>query len=94
MTGEHARYNRCPLCGGRLRVGQATVPFLFPNTVVVIKDIPAEVCSSCHEPFATGSVTDQLVDVLKPLRDLEAEILILPFSKVESAPTLVSAMTT
>jgi YgiT-type zinc finger domain-containing protein len=71
-----------------LQPGQATVPFLFPKTVVLIKDVPADICSSCHEPFTTGKVTDRIVDMLNPLRALQAEVLILSYS--ESLP--VSAL--
>ncbi|MBO9370162.1 MAG: type II toxin-antitoxin system MqsA family antitoxin [Chloroflexi bacterium] len=80
MTGEHAGDSRCPLCGGRLQSGLATVPFFLPNTVVLIKGVPAEICSSCHEPYTTGQVTDRIVSLLKPLRALQAEILVLSYS--------------
>lgn len=84
MTGEPERNNRCPVCGGYLKHGQATVPFLLPNAVILIKDVPAEICSSCHEPYTTGKVTDRLVDLLEPLRTLQAEVLILSYSDVQS----------
>jgi YgiT-type zinc finger domain-containing protein len=56
--------NRCPLCGGRLRHGLAAVPFLLPDSVVLIKDVPAEICANCHEPFATGQATDGIIGLL------------------------------
>jgi len=92
MTGELEENNRCPLCGGRLQAGQAAVPFLFPDAVIVIKNVPAEICSNCHEPFTTGSVTDQLTAALKPLRSLQAEILVLPYPEVASDLPYVSAV--
>lgn len=79
MTGELAGDSRCPLCGGRLQPGMATVPFLFPDTVVLIKNVPAQICSSCHEPYTSGSVTDRVIRMLKPLRHLQAEILVLSY---------------
>jgi YgiT-type zinc finger domain-containing protein len=62
-----------------LEPGEATIPFLFPSGVVLIKDVPAEICSSCHEPYATGSVTDRLVDLLSPLHNIQAEVLLLSY---------------
>lgn len=42
--------NICPVCGGTLQENLATNPFILePDTVVVIKDVPAEICSDCHE---------------------------------------------
>ena len=72
MTGKREGNNRCPLCGGRLRTGQATVPFLWPNAVILVKDVPAEICSSCHEPYTTGKVTDQIVSLLNEEASNEA----------------------
>jgi YgiT-type zinc finger domain-containing protein len=80
VAGEHKENGRCPLCGGRLQPGQAIVPFLFANAVILIKNVPAEICSSCHEPYTTGKVTDRIVNLLNPLRALSAEVLILSYS--------------
>ena len=79
MTGELEGNNRCPVCGGHMKRGRATVPFLLPNAVVLIKDIPAEVCSSCHEPYTTGKVTDRIMSLLQPFRTVRAEVLILSY---------------
>jgi hypothetical protein len=65
------------------------MPFFLSNTVALIKDVPAEICSSCHEPYTTGQVTDRLVDLLKPLRTLQAEAFILSYS--DPQPTLALA---
>ena len=83
MTGELGRNSRCPLCGGRLQPGRATVPFFLPNAVILIKDVPAEICSSCHEPYTTGRVTDRIVSLLNPFRIMQAEVLVLSYSKLE-----------
>ncbi len=61
--------------------GLAIVPFLFPSTVVLVKNVPAEICCSCHEPYTSGQVTDQIIGMLKPLRNLQAEVLILSYSE-------------
>ena len=92
VAGEHEENGRCPLCGGRLRPGQATVPFLFPDTVVLIKGVPAEICSSCHEPYTTGKVTDWIVNLLNPLRALSAEVLILSYSEPRPVSACVAAV--
>lgn len=63
MIGEHEN-KICPTCGGELEVGLATTPFVFEETVVVVKGVPAEICSNCHEPFLDGVVTDHVMALL------------------------------
>jgi len=91
MAGELAN-NKCPLCGGRLKHGSATVPFFLPNAVALIKNVPAEICSSCHEPYMTGKATDRIVSLLNPLRAFQAEVLILSYAEPQPAPTLAVAV--
>jgi YgiT-type zinc finger domain-containing protein len=92
MTGELGRNNRCPLCGGRLEPGLATIPFILPGTVVLIKDVPAEICSSCNEPYTAGRVTDRIVYLLNQVRSLHTEISVIPYTEpqpISSSPTAV-----
>ena len=66
------------------------MPFLLPNAVVLIKNVPAEVCSSCHEPYTTGKVTDQIVSLLNPLRAVQAEVLILSYPEPQPVPAFAT----
>ncbi len=79
MTGNTG-VDHCALCGGRLTSGKATIPFLFGDSVVVIKAVPAEICQSCHEPFMIGSVTDKITALLEQVRKMGMEVLILTYS--------------
>ena len=87
MTGEHEKTNRCPLCGGRLKRGLAAMPFLLRDAVVLLKDVPAEICANCHEPFTSGKATDGVIGLLSPLRDLRAEVLVLSYTQLQSVST-------
>jgi len=90
MTGRHESVRRCPFCGGRLRDGQATVPFVLGDSIVVVKDVPAEICASCHEPLMTGKVTDRLTSVLRQLRSAGSEISVVAYQG-QLQPTMVLA---
>ena len=86
MTGKPENDGRCPLCGGRLIPDQqATIPFMLGKVVVVVKDVPAEVCRSCGEPYLTGAATDQLLVLLRRFARLPVEV------SVTSYPELVAA---
>lgn len=92
MTGELVRNSRCLLCGGRMKRGVATIPFILSNTVIVVKDVPAEICSSCNEPYITGKVTDRITGLLNQLRSLPAEVSILSYSQLRAVPALFTAV--
>lgn len=90
MTRELEENSRCPLCGGHLESGWAVVPFLLPTAVVVVEDVPAEICSSCHEPYMTDRVTDRITDLLNSVCALQAEVLVLSYSELSSvSPTRI-----
>lgn len=52
----------CPLCGGYMADGIATLPFVIDGRVVVVKDVAAEICGDCGEAFMNGKVTDIVVE--------------------------------
>lgn len=83
MIGVQENNGRCPLCGGHLSEGTATIPFIFADTVVLVKHVPAQVCKNCHEPFTVGAVTDRLMELVRRVKDLHTEISIIPYSEPE-----------
>ena len=91
MTGKLEKISRCPLCGGSLERGVATIPFVFRDTVVVVKNVPAEVCSSCHEPYTSGKVTDRLTSLINQIRALHAEVLVISYDDAQLAHTPIPA---
>ena len=92
MTGKLVKNSRCPLCGGRMKRGVATIPFILSNTVIVVKDVPAEICPSCHEPYMTGKVTDRITVLLNRLRSLPTEVSIVSYLQLEAVPALSAAV--
>ena len=87
MAGENENHSRCLVCGGRLAQGMATIPFMFPNMVVLVKEVPAEICNSCHEPYMAGKVTDKLTSLLEQLHDFHAEVLIISYADMQPLST-------
>ena len=87
MTGAPAgSEGRCPRCGGSLAAGElATIPFVVDDAVVVFRDVPAEVCRSCHEPYLAGPVVDLVTDHLARLSALHTEVSVVTYSSVLAA---------
>lgn len=81
MIGKREIVNRCPHCGGRLKDGRTTVPFVLKNSVVVVKHVPAEICANCHEPLMTGAVTGELTVILGQLSAVGSEVSVVSYGR-------------
>jgi len=75
----------CPLCGGTLAPGIAMIPFVLNRHVVVIKDVPAEVCDTCSEPFMHSGATATVSAMLARTCDMDAEVTILTYAPPANA---------
>ncbi len=78
MTGRDAG-NICPLCGGALESGNATIPFILKESIVVVKQVPAQICVECREPFLAGRETDVITELLTQVKELSSEVTVLTF---------------
>lgn len=86
MTGKRVKDKRCPVCGGSLMDGEATIPYVLKDdTVVIVKNVPAEICGDCREAFTSGKVTDQLVAMVKQLKELRSEVSVVSYREYELA---------
>ncbi len=55
--------DRCDRCGGGLRSGTTTLEIWRGEELVVVRDVPADVCEQCGEAYISPEVSDEL-DVL------------------------------
>lgn len=72
-------YRRCPLCGGEMKDGITTIPFMLGERVTVIKNVPAEICSDCGEAYMKSSVVDRIESLLDRVEALHSEMSVLQF---------------
>lgn len=72
----------CPLCGGQLLVELATIPFVLGKAVAAIRQVPAEVCDTCGEPFLHSEATDVVRSLLEKTRTSSAELSIMTYPAV------------
>lgn len=69
---------KCVICKtGHTHPGTATVTLQRDNSVVVIRDVPAEICEDCGEYYLTEPVTKRVYADADAtvLRHVEVEIL-------------------
>lgn len=81
MTGrqEKDKVKRCPLCGGGMEDGVATLPFLTADKIIVVKNVPAEICSDCGEAYMKSQVVGVIEKLLDRLEESQSEVSIVHY---------------
>lgn len=60
--------DRCPLCGGTKKEGKTTFTADLGFGVVVVRDVPATVCSQCGADWINDAVASKLGSVVNDAR--------------------------
>ncbi len=60
-----ARIDRCDLCAGELRPGKTTLEIWRGEELIVIRDVPADVCQQCKEAYISADVSARLDSFLE-----------------------------
>ena len=55
---------RCDLCGGEFKPGTTTLELWRGEELVVIRDVPADVCQQCQEAYISAQVSIRLDEFL------------------------------
>lgn len=83
MTGEPEN-DRCYFCGGKLESKSATIPFVMSDSVVVVKNVPAQVCVQCNEAIMDSPVARVVDSLLQQVYRLNSEVSVIAYG--ESLP--------
>ena len=71
----------CVLCrSGETRPGTVTVTLERGKTVVVVRDVPAEVCGNCGEYYLDSPVAQRVYEHAEAAVDRNAEVEILRYA--------------
>ena len=73
------KVKKCPLCGGPLKEGITTIPFLIGEKVAVVKNVPAEICRDCGEAYMKSSVAGRVELLLDRLEELGYEMSVIHY---------------
>ena len=55
-----ASVDQCDLCSGALQPGKTTLEIWHGEELLVIRDVPADVCQQCHEAYVSASISERL----------------------------------
>ena len=52
--------DRCDLCGGELGTGTTTLEIWRGEDLIIIRDVPADVCEQCGEAYISANISEKL----------------------------------
>lgn len=55
---------KCPLCGGELEERTITYPQEYKGKIVILENVPAEVCSQCGEVLLRPDVLERAQELI------------------------------
>ena len=56
--------SKCPMCGGRLEAKNITHPQYYEGKVVILENVPAEVCRQCGEVLFSPDVARRIQEAV------------------------------
>jgi len=73
----------CVICrNGKTRKGKATVTLERAGSIIVIKDVPAQVCQNCGEYYLDAETTSKILARAEQAVQKGAEIEVISMNKV------------
>lgn len=72
----------CPLCGGKKTEGFSTFTVDLKTGVLVIREVPAEVCDQCGESWIADKTAEKLEKITNEFKQKMAQVEVVVFSKV------------
>ena len=83
MTGEQEN-DRCYFCGGKLEARLSMLPFVVGDSVVIIKQVPANICTQCGEAVMDSEVAKQVDRIIKQAQHSGFEVSIVDYQQFET----------
>ncbi len=72
--------NKCPLCGGSKAEGKTTFTVELGFGVVVVRDVPATVCSQCGADWLDDSTSSRLESIVLDARQKHHTVEVTSFA--------------
>ncbi len=62
LEGQEGRQTmkKCPLCGGELEAKTVTHPQEYGGRIIILENVPAEVCQQCGEVLIRPDVLERM----------------------------------
>ena len=76
---------RCIMCKGNTTQMKNTYIQEFENCIIIIKNVPALVCSQCGEVYYSDDIAEKLEEIVNRLQDMVKDVAIFEYDKVVKA---------
>ena len=70
----------CPICRGSIYHGTAMFSVKIGNGILVLEDVPAEVCSLCGEKWFSDEVMEKIESIASDVRKRHIKFEIITFN--------------
>lgn len=71
---------KCNTCGGTMEKGETIVTVDFGSGVVVLRNVPATVCSQCGMEWVGDDVAERIETIVQDAKDKHSEVEVMSFS--------------
>lgn len=71
----------CPICGGEIEEGLTTYPVDLKHTLIIVRKVPAEICSQCGSEWIAPNVTKKLQKITREAKEKKLELEIVAFEE-------------
>ncbi len=69
----------CFMCKGNLEEKKVNYIVDFDNTIIIVKGVPAKVCTQCGEQYFDDEIAENLEKIVKQLKQLATEVTIVSY---------------
>ena len=74
LMRDREESSRCPLCGGQKIPGSTTYTVDLGFGIVVVRNVPATVCSQCAEAWIAPHVAEKLEGIVEDARERHDQV--------------------
>lgn len=72
---------KCFMCKSELIEKKVNYMVDLENTIIIIKGVPAKVCSQCKEQYFDDETSKNIENIVNKLKDLSTEITITNYKE-------------
>jgi YgiT-type zinc finger domain-containing protein len=69
------------MCKGNLEYKKVNYVVDLENTIIIIKGVPAKVCTQCGEQYFDDEIAENIEKIVNRLKELSAEVTIVNYNE-------------
>jgi len=75
--------SQCPMCHGNMKSGKTTFTVDLDFRIVVVRQVPAQVCSQCGESWLSDATSEGLEEIVDGIRQKHSMVEVLNWQCVD-----------